>query len=111
MSPQISRAITRLYSRRWRERYGDELEALLQDLPLSPAVVADAVLQSMLSRRVMLAAIAAVFAITLAVLSSLLHAPTRGAALYGSRAVAVTACRTYSSVNRSGWASRNQCLD
>lgn len=33
MNPALARLLTRLYPRRWRERYGDEFEALLLDSP------------------------------------------------------------------------------
>ena len=33
MTPGIARWLVRLYPRDWRERYGDELEALLQESP------------------------------------------------------------------------------
>src|SRR5690242_8151362 len=36
-------ALVRLYPRRWRDRYGEEYQALLHELPASPRVVADVV--------------------------------------------------------------------
>src|SRR5207302_273645 len=36
--------ILRLYPPAWRRRYGDELEALLEDIGPSPAVIADALI-------------------------------------------------------------------
>ena len=37
----MRKLLVRLYPRAWRERYGDELLALLEDLPVAPATVLD----------------------------------------------------------------------
>jgi hypothetical protein len=42
MTPRLS-GLVRLYPRTWRRRYGAGLEALLDEMPASPAVVLDVV--------------------------------------------------------------------
>lgn len=44
------RWVTRLYPRRWRQRYGQEFEALLDSVPLSPAFLFDIVRAATTSR-------------------------------------------------------------
>ena len=44
------RRLVRLYPSTWRERYGDEFEALLEDVRASPSVVADVALGALRAR-------------------------------------------------------------
>ena len=41
MRPWFAHALTCLHSQQWRARYGHEFEALLVDLPASPATIVD----------------------------------------------------------------------
>lgn len=51
MNPRLTRALLRLYPRLWRQRYGDELAALLEEQPTRPRIVLD-VIRGALSQRV-----------------------------------------------------------
>ena len=55
MTPRLARWLVRLYPRDWRERYGEEFDALLQDGSCGFRAVVN-VLQSALSERVVPAA-------------------------------------------------------
>jgi hypothetical protein len=46
----VIRLLVRLYPRRWRDRYGDEFEELLESEGLRPAVVADVLLHALRAR-------------------------------------------------------------
>jgi hypothetical protein len=110
MSPRSARALTRLYSTRWRGRYGEEFEGLLEDLPLTPSVIADVVPRAMLSRPTMLATLAGLLVWSTAV--ALQHHPSRSEpARIVSRDSAPAACRSYSSATRSGWIAQQRCSD
>jgi hypothetical protein len=41
MRPRVAHALTCLHSQRWKARYGNEFEALLVELPASPATIVD----------------------------------------------------------------------
>jgi hypothetical protein len=43
MNPKLARLLTRLYPRRWRDRYGDEFEALLEISPSDFRTLANSV--------------------------------------------------------------------
>jgi hypothetical protein len=43
MNPELARLLTRLYPRRWRDRYGDEFEALLEMRPSDFRTLANSV--------------------------------------------------------------------
>ena len=51
MNAALARAVLRLYPRRWRQRYGDELEALLEEQPMRLRIFAD-IVRGALSQRV-----------------------------------------------------------
>lgn len=107
MKPLMARALTRLYTGSWRARYGREFEALLEDVTVTPMVATDVISRALWSRRVALGISAAV--IVAALFAALQfenakpHAP--------SSVTVATACRTYSSTTRSGWATQSRCLD
>lgn len=43
MNPALARMLVRLYPRRWRQRYGDEFAAVLEDQPMKLRAVLDVV--------------------------------------------------------------------
>ena len=51
MNASLARALLRLYPRLWRQRYGDELAALLEEQPIRLRIVLD-VVRGALSQRV-----------------------------------------------------------
>jgi hypothetical protein len=110
MNRGIARALTALYSTRWRNRYGEEFEGLLQDLPLTPSLIADVVPRAMLSRRSLLAALAGLLMCFTAI--ALQHHTSSGEpASIVSRDSAPGACRSYSSATHSGWIAQQRCWD
>jgi hypothetical protein len=52
MEARVARVLSSMHSADWKSRYGDEFEALLVDLPASPAVIADVAGSIVASRRV-----------------------------------------------------------
>jgi hypothetical protein len=50
MSPALARLLTRLYPLSWRERYGDEFEALLEVGSFGPGTALDVVSSAMFER-------------------------------------------------------------
>jgi len=55
MNPRLADLLVRLHGRRWRERYGAEFRALLDEVPGTPRVVIDAVWGALASRDTRLA--------------------------------------------------------
>jgi hypothetical protein len=47
MNPRLARRLTRLYPLAWRERYGEEFEALLEAGPSDPRTLANSVLSAL----------------------------------------------------------------
>ena len=103
MSPAAARALTRLYSAPWRARYERELHALLEDLPLTPFVVADILPRALYSRKRAFG-----YAVAVCVLLALGSLPEQKSAPRVQ--VAQSACRSYSSVTPAGWMSHKNCL-
>ncbi len=54
MSGTLAGLLVRLHDRTWRERFGDECRALLEELPPSASVVADMAGSALVSRRALL---------------------------------------------------------
>jgi hypothetical protein len=50
MKPRLADLLVRLHGRRWRERYGAEFRALLEEIPATPRSVGDALLSAIASR-------------------------------------------------------------
>lgn len=50
MKASVARALLRLYPRLWRQRYGDELSALLEEQPLRLRIVLDIVRGALVQR-------------------------------------------------------------
>ena len=50
MNASLARALLRLYPRLWRQRYGDELAALLEEQPIRLRIVLDVVLGALSQR-------------------------------------------------------------
>jgi hypothetical protein len=111
MNRRIARALTRLYSATWQKRYGQEFEALLRDLPLTPSVIVDVVPRAALSRRTFLAAAAAMLVLLTAAVTVQHRAPTVEPVRIVSRDSAPQACRSYSSTTKSGWIAQQRCWD
>lgn len=112
MKRTYARALTRLYAPAWRRQYGDEFEALLADLPVTPALVSDVLAQAAVSRRQLLATIAAiVLALSVASAQRIRGDANHVAQTGTSHSGALPACRSYSSVAQSGVVVRRQCLD
>jgi hypothetical protein len=112
MNPRLAKSIVTLYSRDWRERYGDEFVALLEALPPSPASIADACLPALVwhARR---AALTAALAVCAAVpMAALYHAKpaVRTAATYAV-IPSKTACKPYPKVSHGAVAGWHRCLD
>lgn len=113
MRHSTARALTRLYAPSWRRRYGEEFEALLLDVPLTPALLCDVVPRAAISRPQLLGILVALLA-ALAVINGG-HAVR---ASHSAHVAAVTAprpalppCRSYSSLAKGGIMTRSQCLD
>ena len=51
MQAQLAHRLAAMHAPRWRARYGNEFEALLIDLPASPANLADVARSILASRR------------------------------------------------------------
>jgi hypothetical protein len=51
MEARVARVLAQMHSADWKSRYGDEFEALLVDLPASPALIADVAGSIVASRR------------------------------------------------------------
>ncbi|HEY1682719.1 MAG TPA: hypothetical protein VGF98_13825 [Candidatus Tumulicola sp.] len=112
MNTRLAKSIATLYSRDWRERYGDEFVALLEALPPSPASIVDACLPA-LARHARQAALTAVLAVCAAVpVAALYHArpAVRVPATYAV-APARAVCRPYPKVSHSAFAGWHRCLD
>lgn len=110
MNVRLARAVIALYPRSWRHRYGAEFADLLQSLPASPSVVADALLEAGRQRAWGIAVTAACIAL-LAVFGLRLSerpATTRAYTVAHSRTVV---CRTYSSVSKAEHVAAFRCLD
>lgn len=103
MSPAAARVLTRLYSPPWRARYEAELRALLEDLPLTPFVVADILPRALYSHKRAFG-----FAVAVCVLLALGSLPEQKLAPRVQIAQAV--CRSYSSAVAAGWMSHKTCL-
>ena len=111
MTQQFARTFTRLYARTWRERYGDEFEAMLREMPATPQLVVDVIFGAIRSRRTTLAALAT--AVLLIAFLPLSHGKTanRVAAAPHVRSVQVAAaCRTYTSISQTGRTTPRRCL-
>jgi hypothetical protein len=65
MRARIARALASMHSPQWRSRYGAEFEALLVDLPATPANLADVVRSIVASRRTPLAFMLGMLLVTL----------------------------------------------
>jgi hypothetical protein len=112
MNTRLAKSIVLLYSRDWRERYGDEFVALLEALPASPASIADACLPA-LARHARRAALTAVLAVCAAApMAALYHAQpaVRVPATYAV-APAKAVCRPYPKMSHSAFAGWHRCLD
>jgi hypothetical protein len=110
MTPRTAALLTRLYSPSWRTRYGAEFEALLQDVALTPAVVADVVFMALITRRRSLAlfCFVAFIAVSLTVAIRQSYIPHTVAVKPKVRIVAY--CREYSSLSPTQFSAKRRCL-
>jgi hypothetical protein len=113
MKASVARALTRLYSPSWRARYADEFEAVLEELELTPGLIADIVPKALVSRPALSVAFAIV--VLLVMMSSAFHGirpEPKHLAIRPSlhRVVAERPCRVYSSTSATFWEMREQCL-
>jgi len=99
----LAGALVCLHSRSWRDRYGDEFSALLQDLPANPGIVADALLSAARSR----ARQAFAAAIAVACSISLVPAPQH---LAQTARAPVAECHYFSSFAASNPNAVHRCL-
>lgn len=117
MKPFVARVLTRLHSRTWRARYGEEFEALLLELPPNPPVLFDTAESIVASQRPSAVAFATAIALLLAVgdgrqlpasiaaQRTVVHRNVSHAALHEPRP-----CGAYSSIRRDDWMQRKECL-
>jgi hypothetical protein len=112
VNPRLAKSIATLYSRDWRERYGEEFVALLEALPPSPVAIADACLPALAlhARGAALTALLVVCAVV--PVAAFYHArpAVRTPATY-AMAHAKTVCRPYPKVSHSAFAGWHRCLD
>ncbi len=76
MQARLARRLAAMHAPKWRARYGNEFEALLIDLPASPANLADVARSILASRR---GSLVAALALATAVLMTLLGFARPGA--------------------------------
>jgi hypothetical protein len=109
---RLARAVVALYPASWRRRYGDELVALLEELPATPANVTDASLRAipLRLRSMALVAGAAILA-GLPMAAGVKHSQRSSVARAESLLPGDTACRRYSSVAAGGSLRERRCLD
>src|SRR5580704_4323308 len=112
MNPRLAKSIATLYSRDWRDRYGDEFVALLEALPPTPSSIADACLPALArhARRAVLTAVLVVCAAFPVTASYHVRPAVRTPATYAV-IPAKTACRPYPKVSHSAFAGWHRCLD
>jgi len=112
VNSRLAKSIATLYSRDWRQRYGEEFVALLEALPRSPASIADACLPALAwhARR---AAVASVLVVCAAVPMAVLYHARSAVRTPVTYAVspAKAACRPYPKVSHSAFAGWHRCLD
>ena len=114
MKRSVARALTMLYAPSWRRVYGQEFEALLIDVPLTPAVIADLVPRAAASRGRLFGALAAA-AVMLSLAGSHVASP-KGTGAFAVHAqsregTSFLACRAYSSASAGGYIELRKCLD
>lgn len=114
MKPVAARALTSLYAPAWKRTYGAEFEALLADLPLTPALLADVIPRAIASRASLVAAVC--FALLALAVSGSHVASSRAPQNVAVRerphtGESLLACRSYSSTAKSEFIARRQCLD
>jgi hypothetical protein len=112
MNSRLARSIATLYSRDWRERYGDEFVALLEALPPSPSSIADACMPA-LARHARRAALTALLIVCAAIPVAAVYRARPAVRMQATYAVAPakTMCRPYTKVSHSGFAGWYRCLD
>lgn len=114
MKRPLARALTSLHAPGWRRQYGDEFEALLAEMPCTPALLADVVPRAVATRSRSTALLAA-WLLLLCVSGPQLahtHKSSQVAADHvARRRGALAACLSYSSLARNGIIERRQCLD
>ncbi|HLI94897.1 MAG TPA: hypothetical protein VKT72_02295 [Candidatus Baltobacteraceae bacterium] len=112
MTTRQAALLTNLYSRSWRARYGREFQALLLELPLTPAVATDVLLKAFATRRDVLAifAVGIFAAISVVTLAGHGVARTHPIASATIRPRVVALCRRYSSVAKTQFIAKSQCL-
>lgn len=112
MTARQAALLTNLYSHSWRARYGCEFQALLLELPLTPAVATDVLLKAFATRREVLAifAVCAFAAISIVTLAGHGLARTHPIASATMRPRVVALCRNYSSVEKAQFIAKSQCL-
>jgi hypothetical protein len=118
MKPALAHTLTQLHSREWRVRYGEEFEALLLDMPATPAIVLNAVESACSSQRrlFLLGCAALAIAVFLPFGPAQQHAglaariPQRHRYITQVQLHELPPCAVYSSVARNRWPQRKQCL-
>lgn len=114
MNSKAARRIARLYPRKWRDRYGEEFQALLEQLPPSPIVILDVVAHVMALRRGAIAtALALIFALCVFLGTLFGHMASQPAMVAARPSAALHAprnmCLQYSSLYATGMGKSKRC--
>ena len=117
MTPGLAHFLTLLHSRRWRARYGEEFEALLREVPATPKTLCDTAQSIVTSQHRPAIAAAAAIALLLVVSDGHRHSAAAIAQRTEARSYIGHAtireprpCGAYSSIPRSDWMHRKECL-
>lgn len=111
MNARAAHILTRMYPRWWRHRYGAEFEALLQEMPLTPHLVADVLSRAAQVRKLAIA----VFVLIAAIAAGANHLAVRAHALQplasnAEHLSALPECHLYSSIPFADSLKKRPCL-